>query len=360
MKKIIVMIPAYNEEKTISKIIKDIPKQINNHFVEVLVINDCSTDNTVEVSKEAGADYIIDNKNNQGLGVNFRKGIEGALKLDADIIVNIDGDGQFNPKDIEKLIIPIIRGEADMVTASRFIRPEMTKDMPLIKKIGNKGFTILISKITGEKFSDTQCGFRAYSREAALRLNLYGKFTYTQEVFIDLISKGMKIKEVPVEVTYNEKRKSFVSGNLRRYGFRSLAIIARSSRDAQPFAFFGLPALALFSIGGIGTLISLIYWLAYHVTTPIKTLLNISIFLVGVGVALGILALLADMLNTLKRNEEQIIYMLKKQNYNGHRDRDSRDTNGILSEIIDNRQIGQKELENIKSPYLRNKFIKEK
>jgi len=312
-KTLIVMIPAYNEESTIAKVIKDIPRNINNHQVRILVINDGSTDNTVKTSKDAGADYIISNTTNQGLGINFRKGINESLRLGADIIVNIDGDGQFNPKDIEKLIDPILNNEADMVTATRFLKPEMTKDIPPIKVWGNKRFTNLINRITGKNFTDTQCGFRAYSREAALHLNLFGQFTYTQEVFLDLVNKGMTIKEVPVEVTYNTERKSFISGNLRRYGLKSLGIITKATRDSQPLTFFGMPALFIFTLGFIGGFISFLYWLIEHVTTPVRTLFSVSVFFMIFGLALAILALMADMNRTLKMNQERIIYMLKKQ-----------------------------------------------
>jgi len=311
--KIIVMIPAYNEELTISKVIKEIPRKINNHIVEILVMDDGSKDKTVEESKSAGADYVFSNKINRGLGVNFRNGLNHALKLNPDIIVNIDGDGQFNPKDIEKLTLPIIKKEADMVTATRFLKPELTKNMPFIKKWGNKRFTNLVNRITGQKFTDTQCGFRAYSREAALKLNLFGQFTYTQEVFIDLVNKGMKIKEIPVEVKYFKERDSHVSGNLRKYGLRSLGIIIRATRDAQPLTFFGVPALLVFILGFFGGLVSFVYWFIYHATTPIRTLFNVSVFFMIAGISLAILALVADMFKTLKMNQEQIIYMLKRQ-----------------------------------------------
>lgn len=316
MKKIIVMIPAYNEEKNIAKVIKGIPRRINaTGEVKILVIDDGSEDNTVEVAKKAGADYLIKNKRNMGLGVNFRKGIDASLKLKADIIVNIDADGQFNPNDIEELIRPILYDKADVVTTSRFMRPELTKNIPWIKKWGNKRFTNLISKITGQKFTDTQCGFRAYSKESALRLNLFGKFTYTQEAFIDLANKGLKIEEVSLPVIYKKERKSHISGNLRRYGFKSLAIIARATRDSQPLTFFGMPGLAIFSLGFIGAGFSFWYWLTHLMTTPVKQLFNVSVFLIIFGVSLGVLGLLADMIRTLKITQDEILYRLKKQEY---------------------------------------------
>ncbi len=317
-KKVVVMIPAFNEENNIAQVIDKIPREILGvDIVEIIVLDDCSSDKTAEVARKAGADYIYRNIKRQGLGVNFKNGIEHALKLGADVIVNIDGDGQFNPGEIPKLVAPIISNGAEMVTGSRFLPSSVTRGMPNARRIGNKGFTRLISRITGKNFTDTQCGFRAYSREAALRLNLHGKFTYTQEVFIDLVEKGLRIKEVPIEVRYFKERKSAVSGNLRRYGLKSLGIIAKATRDTQPLTFFGLPALFIFLIGFLGGAFSFAFWLIWKVTTPIRTLFNVSVFLMIIGFLLGVLGLLADMLKTLKKNQDEILYRMKRAEFGG-------------------------------------------
>jgi len=316
MKTLIVQIPAYNEEKTIAKVIKDIPRKIRGiDEVKVLVSDDHSTDNTIDEAEDAGADYILPHKHNQGLGRNFKHAIDKCLELGADIIVNIDADGQFNPKDIPKLIRPIREHEADMVTCSRFLSPEMTKNMPLLKRFGNKMFVLLINSLIGQKFSDTQCGFRAYSREAALRLNINGKFTYTQEVFIDLVGKNLKIKEIPLEVKYFEERKSHISSDLISYGLKSLGIIARATRDSKPLSFFGSPGIAIFLLGLLGAAFSFFYWLEYRTSSPVKTLSNVSTFFMIFGVSLCILGLMADMMKTLKRNQDEILYRMKKNEY---------------------------------------------
>ena len=315
---VFVQIPAYNESKTIGEVIKNIPRTIKGvREVRILVSDDCSTDDTIEVSKKSGADYILQNKNNTGLGSNFKRALNNSLKLGADIIVNIDGDGQFNPKDIQKLIQPILDGEADMVTCTRFKHPDLTKNMPALKKWGNKRFTNLINRITGHKFTDTQCGFRAYSKEAGLRLNLFGKFTYTQEVFIDLASKGLRIVEVPLEVNYFKDRKSNVSGKLSRYGFKSLGIIAKATRDTQPLSFFGIPGGIAFSLGILGGFYSFLYWILTSTTSPVRTLFNVSVFLMSIGFALMMLALIADMLRRTNMNQDEILYQLKKRDLEG-------------------------------------------
>nr|MBA4405530.1 glycosyltransferase family 2 protein [Nanoarchaeum sp.] len=316
MVKLVVMIPAYNEENTIAKVIEDIPKKITGiSEIQVLVMDDGSKDKTVEVSKKAGAN-VVSNHRNMGLGKNFKKGIEQALKLKADIIVNIDGDGQFDPKDIPKLVTPILSDEFDMVTATRFANKEHAKNVPFVKRLGNKGFTSLVSKITGQKFTDTQCGFRAYSREAALRLNTFGKFTYTQEVFIDLVSKDMRIKEIPLSVRYFKERKSKISGKLVSYGFRSLGIISNAFRDTRPLNFFGGPGIIVFGLGLLGGLFSLVYYLTHLLTTPIKTLFNVSVFFMIFGLLLIIFGLLADMMRRIKLVQEEILYKLKVEEFN--------------------------------------------
>lgn len=314
MVKLVVQIPAFNEEKTIGELIKRIPRNIEGiKKVIVVVMDDASTDNTSKIAKNAGADYVFKNKLTLGLGTNFKKGIEKSLKLGADIIVNIDGDGQFNPEDIPLLIKPILNKEADMVTCSRFLNPQLTKNMPWIKRWGNKRFTKLVSKITGQKFTDTQCGFRAYSREACLRMNIKGKFTYTQEVFIDLAEKGMRIKEIPLEVKYFQGRKSHIFGRLRRYTLKSLGIIARATRDTQPLTFFGVPGLILFIIGFLGGAYSFLYWLNHFVTTPIRTLFQVSVFFMIFGVSLMVLALLADMFKSIRQDLDELLYLKKKE-----------------------------------------------
>ena len=312
--KLIVMIPCFNEEKTIAKVITEIPRVISGIAkIEILVMDDGSKDKTTEIAEKSGAHHIFKQNKNKGLGVNFKTGIEKALKLGADIIVNIDGDGQFNSNEITKVVEPILNNGADMVTGSRFLSLSKVEGMPSSKIWGNKRFTKLINRITGQKFTDTQCGFRAYTREAALKLNLQGRFTYTQEVFIDLVEKGMKIQEVPITVTYFKTRQSVISGNLRRYGFKSLGIIAKATRDTQPLTFFGLPALFLFAIGFLGGIYSFSYWLINHATTPVRTLFQVAVFFMIFGVALGVLSLLADMLKTIKTQQDEILYRLKKQ-----------------------------------------------
>ncbi len=309
--KLVVMIPAYNEEKTIQQVIKSIPKNLADKQ-EILVIDDGSIDNTIKLSKEAGA-VVISHAKNKGLGITFRDGIKKALDMNADIIVNIDADGQFNSQDISKLIQPIIENKADVVTCSRFLIKKYSPKMPKIKRFGNYIIAKLINFITGKKFTDTQCGFRAYSREAALRLNLFGDFTYTQEVFLDLLNKGLTIKEVPCIVLGQRKGKSRLYKNWFNYGLQVSLIILRTIRDHKPLMFFGTIGLSLFSLGFIIDLILFIRWLITQIVSPYASLISIGIFLMVVGFLLIILALLADMYSRQRKLQEEILYQLKKK-----------------------------------------------
>jgi glycosyltransferase involved in cell wall biosynthesis len=314
--KLVILIPAFNEEKSLGKVLGKIPQKIKGiDQIDVLVVNDGSTDQTAAIARQNGA-KVISHPKNRGLGAAFKTGIDEALKMGADIIVNIDADGQFNPKDIPLLIAPILSGQAQMATATRFKEKALIPaNIPPAKLWGNRQFTKLVNFLTGENFTDTQCGFRAYSREAALHLNLFGQFTYTQEVFIDLLEKGMIITEVPLKVTYfkNSQRKSAISGSLLKYGFRALEIILRTFRDYRPLLFFGIPGIAICLPGFILALGSLIYWLILKKTTPVRMYLFTGIVLILFGFLLIFLALVADMFKRMRKNQEEMLYQMKKK-----------------------------------------------
>jgi glycosyltransferase involved in cell wall biosynthesis len=312
--KLVVMIPCFNEEKTIAELIKRIPKKIKGiSQVNILVINDGSTDSTIKEAAKAKADKIISHYPNKGLGVTFRKGLEEALKMGADVIVNIDADLQFNPEDIPIVAMPVIEGKADMCTASRFAVKELEPKMPLIKKFGNKFFTKALSLLLNKKFTDTQCGFRAYSKEAALRMNLFGKFTYTQEAFISLANKEMKISEVPIKVRgEREHGKSKIVKSWWNYGLKSSIIILRSIVDSRPLKFFGTLGAITFLIGFIPGLWLFIRWTATKVTHPYSSLITFSATCMIIGFLLIILALLSDLIDRQKKLVEESIYLQKK------------------------------------------------
>lgn len=314
-KNISIIIPALNEKATITDVITECRTVLDaeQFSTSVIVVDDGSTDSTAIDAANAGA-IVVSHNTNRGVGRAFRTGVEAALSNSADIIVNIDADGQFNPNDIETLITPIIEKSADFVTASRFKDLSLLPDMPAVKIWGNRMMSIIISQITGKRFYDVSCGFRAYSREAALRLNLWGDFTYTQESFIDLRIKGMRVEEIPLKIRgEREHGKSRVASNLFKYGYRSANIILHSYRDYWPLKFFGFLSL-ICMIPGI-TLI--LFLLGHRITSGSFTPHIWAGFTGGAMLASGIMifivGLIGEMLKRIRLNQETLLYYQRVQ-----------------------------------------------
>lgn len=318
MKKCVVIIPALNEEETIGMVIDAIPETLfdGRVMVEIVVINDGSTDRTAKIAEAHGAS-VINHDLPQGVGASFFDGIRETLNRRTDYAVNIDADGQMNPQDIEKLLFPIYVGESDMVTASRFIDPDKYPQMPFIKRCGNDVVAGIVSSIVGKKYHDVSCGFRAYSREALLRLNLHGKFTYTQETFINLAgSSHIRIKEVPLAIRGERKfGKSRVASSIIKYGIRSGAIILSAFKDYQPIRFFGGLSLTFLLIGIFFESMMFIHYLK---TGFFRTYLwagLIGAFMAMTAMIFLILMIVSDTLRKMKRTEEEILYFSKLRTY---------------------------------------------
>ena len=321
--KLVVTIPAQNEAATVGRVVSGVPRRIDGvDEVEVIVLDDDSTDGTREVAERAGA-TVVTVHGRPGLGFIFRTGIERAMRHGADLIVNIDGDGQFDAADIPKIVAPLIEERADFVTCSRFADPALHPVMPPVKKWGNKVVTGIINYICGGgSFTDVSCGFRGFSREAACRLTLFGRFTYTQECFIDLFAKGMRIVEVPLRVRgEREFGESRVAKNVWNYARNSLPIMIRAMRDIQPLKFFGLISVAILIPGALAGL-GVVGWYLYtglfdgrYRTSPFTSLITISGVLVVLGFGMGMLALLADMMGRHRRIDEELLYLARRRMY---------------------------------------------
>lgn len=313
--KLIINIPAYNEAEKIGETIRRIPRSFEGiDEVSVHVVDDGSIDHTGQIAHKEGANRVVAHTRNMGLGKAFRTSVEAALEAGADIMVNIDADGQFDPNDIKKLIAPILSGEADIVSADRFGTHE-AKNIPLVKDRLNRLAARLISSFLKTPIQDLTCGFRAYSRESLLRLNLLENFTYTQEVIIDAIGKGMKIVWVPVEVTYFAERKSKMTKNISRYIRQSSRIIVRAVRDVRPMKFFGIPGFTLIGIAVLFFCIFLELYFQDFKISPYRNYLFFSALSFVIGLQFVVFALLADMVKSNRRLIEEQLYLLKKSHY---------------------------------------------
>jgi len=216
---ILAIIPAFNEEKSISNVVQRTIKYVDR----VIVIDDSSKDSTPELAQEAGA-TVLRHPKNGGVGTAMKTGVQYAQKLRPDIVVTLDADGQHKPEDIPRLIRPILMGRADLVLGSRFLRGPQ-RNVPLIKRLGNKVLTLLTGILVGAKLTDTQTGFRALNQKALLALNLRGGYTYVQEMIIVLCLRGYQLTEVPIYVMPREHGTSRVALNILKYAAKSLATI---------------------------------------------------------------------------------------------------------------------------------------
>jgi len=311
--RIVIAIPALNEERTIAQVIASILEHMASHGdIIVVVIDDGSDDGTATLAEQNGA-IVVRHPGNRGLASAFRTALRFALDHGANIMVGMDADGQFQPDDIARLIEPIINGEAHFVTGDRFHgRRHRPAGMPHVKYAGNRLMSSLISRVTGLTFSDVSCGFRAYSREALLQLNTHGSFTYTQETFLDLAAKGMVIREVPVSVSYPADRKSRIARNLLRYGGRTLLTILRTLRDHAPLKVIGIPAAIVTLVGAAGGVFTIVHYMLTKAFSPYIFVAFASAYVFTMGLGMLLAAFIADMLRAVRRNQEQMLYLLKR------------------------------------------------
>lgn len=308
--KLVVMIPAYNEEDTIGEVLKNIPRNIEGiSKVDVLLIEDGSTDNTLEVAMKYGVDKIIHQIQRVGLAKAFEKGLETALEMDADIIVNIDADNQYNPKEIPNLIRPILDGEADIVLGDRQI--DGLTHMSSNRKMGNKIASFITRWLSGLDISDAQTGFRAFSRRAALTLNVLSDYTYTQETIIQAAYKKLGIVEVPIEFR-KRKGDSRLILSLLNYAKRSGLTILLTYLNYKPLKAFLFIGLLITFIGFLFGFRVLIHFLKTGFVTPYVPSAILTAILIIVGFQVIILGLFATMIRSNRELIERILYKTKE------------------------------------------------
>ncbi len=307
--RMLVAIPALNEEETVARVIHGIPREIPGiRSVEVVVVDDGSSDCTATCAAAAGA-RVIRHPQRRGVGAAFHSAVAYGLERRVDLIVSIDADGQFDPADIPALVAPVVAAEADFVTASRFKDPELIPEMPWLKLWGNRMMSRLISRLAGRRFCDVSCGMRCYSRRAALQLHLLGRFTYTQEVFLNLAFKQLRIAEVPIRVRgQREVGDSRVANSLWRYAFKTVQIIFRSYRDYHPLRFFGGIAVPMLVVAtALGTFFFVHYLWTGHFSPHLwagfaaGALLGMALIMLHMG-------MIGDMLNRHRIYLEELLY----------------------------------------------------
>lgn len=319
--KLVIFSICHNEAKTIGELLDRMPRSINGiDKIETWVIDDGSTDNTSEIAAKHGA-KVHKGLSQKRLAYRFNQALEIALNQGADIAVNIDGDLQFNPEDISKLVKPILESY-DFAAADRFTDIDSGKrikpvNMPTSKYYANRIGTWIVSNLTRQQFRDVTCGFRAYSKKALIALNINGEYTYTQESFQVLALKKMNIKAIPVEVKYYPGRKSRVVTNFFKFMVSSAVNILRAYRDFAPLRFFGSIGLGTFILG-LGSLAFLfIHWLQTGELSPYKFVGFVGIYLVSLALIIWTVGLVADMLDRMLSNQEKILEKVKRLELEG-------------------------------------------
>lgn len=303
MTKLIIQIPCYNEERTLGITLSALPRQLPGiDCVEWLIINDGSRDRTLEVAKEFGVDHIVSFPTNQGLARGFMAGLEACLRAGADIIVNTDADNQYCAEDIPLLIQPILLGQAEMVVGARPIWE--TQHFSVFKKLLQNLGSSMVRLASSTDIPDAPSGFRAFSRSAAMQLNVFSRYTYTLETIIQAGQKGIAIASVPIRTNPN-LRKSRLVKSIPSYVFRSATTILRIFMLYKPLRFFtALGSLPL----SLGTLIGLRWLFLFFFVDPTRSRtpsLILAAILILIGFQLWMFGLIADLMAANRRLLEE-------------------------------------------------------
>jgi len=312
MTKLIIQIPCYNEERTLGLTLDELPRQLPGiDVIEWLVIDDGSRDRTVEVAKAYGVEHIVRLATNQGLAKAFMTGIEASLKAGADIIVNTDADNQYCADDIPLLVEPILLGQAEIVIGARPIKEirHFSPSKKLLQKLGSW----VVRLASNTKIPDAPSGFRAFSRQAAMQLNVFNSYTYTLETIIQAGQKGMAVTSVPIRTNPVLRPSRLVRSNTS-YVVRSLLTILRIFMLYKPLRFFVLLGSLPFSFGVVLGLRWLIYFGLGTERTRIPSLILTAI-LILIGFQLWMFGLIADLMAANRRLIEDTQLRMRRQDY---------------------------------------------
>ena len=306
--KLIIQIPCYNEQDTLPVTLQALPKKIDGiDEIEVLIINDGSTDRTVEVAKEYGVKNFVEMPHNCGLSKAFIAGINKALMLGADIIVNTDADNQYCADDIKKLVAPVLNGEADMVIGSRPV--SSIKHFSFFKKLLQKLGSFVMRLLSSTDVQDAPSGFRAFSRSAAIQLNVFDNYTYTLETIIQARAKGMRLKCVDIKVN-PELRDSRLVKNMFDYVRRSIFTMIRMFIIYRPFRFFAILSGLFLSLGALLGMRFLWFYFSGSGAGHIQSLI-LSAILIITGVQIAVIAILSELFSINRKLLEDIQKRLK-------------------------------------------------
>jgi glycosyltransferase involved in cell wall biosynthesis len=315
--KLIIQIPCHNEEASLPIAVAALPKSLPGiDTVEVLVINDGSTDRTVDVARELGVHHVVGFPRNQGLAKTFMLGIRSCLERGADIIVNTDADNQYDARDIPALIQPILDGRAEIVVGARPIGTidHFSPVKKLLQRIGSG----VVARVSGTRVADAPSGFRAFTRDAAARLNVFSEYTYTLETIIQAGQKNMSIVSVPVRVNA-DLRPSRLVRSLTSYVRRSMVTMLRILVIYRPFQFFLTLGSVLF-FAGLGLSGRFLYfYMSGHRQGRIQSLILAAVLMIF-GFQTALLAFIADLLSVNRRLLEEL---LEAKRVNARKDPDA-------------------------------------
>ena len=318
--KLIIQIPCYNEAETLEIALNDLPKRIDGiDEIEYLIINDGSKDNTVEVAKKWGVNYVVNFKRNKGLAKGFMAGLDACLRNGADIIVNTDADNQYCGEDIEKIVRPIIEGKTDIVIGSRPI-DKTEYFSPLKKKLQHFGSWV-VRKASNTDIPDAPSGFRAYSREAALRLNVTNEYTYTLETIVQAGREKIAMEAVDIR-TNGELRPSRLFSSMFGYIKKSMVTIVRAFIMYKPLKFFTIVGLIPFLLGVAIGVRYLVFCFLGDAGGHVQSLILSSI-LILMGFMTIIIGLQADIIAKNRKILEDIQYQVRRLYYGENNEKDS-------------------------------------
>jgi glycosyltransferase involved in cell wall biosynthesis len=310
---LVIQIPCHNEEEVLPQVLASLPKKVDGiGRIIALVIDDGSTDRTVEMARAHGAE-VLRLPVKRGLARAFLAGLERAVSLGADIVVNTDGDNQYRGEDIPRIVEPIVRGQADLVIGTRPVASiqSFSPTKKLLQRLGSAATRLA----SGTTIEDAPSGFRAMTRDAAMRLHVFNRYTYTVETIIQAGQKGMSVTSVPVGVNPVTRPSRLMRGPAS-YIARQLNVMVRVFMTYRPFRFFAIPGIV---IGGLGAML-LVRFLYFYATGGGRGHVQsvvIGSMLAGVGFALVIVGLVADLISVNRQLLEELDWRLRRLEHDG-------------------------------------------